>query len=488
MTDASLYVLSLDIGTSSVRCVLYDGQGNTPGPSVQTQYDMETSQDGGVFIDADRLVDCVSTTLDRFLTLPSLPKIQAVATTTFWHNTLGVDGNHRAVTPLISWADTRPGRVMSELRERLDETATHARTGCLLHPSYLPAKLLWLSRECPEPFHQAKRWLSIGEYLLLQYFGQTVCSVSMASGTGLFNQKDCNWDTETLNALPVDRSQLSPVADGAQPLTGLVALYARRWPALRNIPWFPAVGDGACSNIGSGCVTPDRLALMVGTSGAMRVMWPGEPTAPPAGLWLYRADRHRVLMGGALSNGGNVYSWLQDTLRFGPETDSERALTTGEPDDHGLTVLPFWAGERSPGWHATAQATLTGMTLHTQPSDILRATLEATTYCFVSIYERIKPVHPGIRSIVASGGGLLQSPAWMQMMADALGETVMASAVPEASSRGAALLAAEAMGALSDLADAPVPLGETYEPDSKRHDRYRTAMARQKALYDLLIN
>lgn len=488
MPDVSLTILSVDIGTSSVRCALYDGQGHMPGPSVQTPYAMDTSYDGGVFIDADRLVDCVSTTLDRFLSSPALPKIQAVATTTFWHNTLGVDVSHRAVTPLISWADTRPGRIIRELRECLDETDTHARTGCLLHPSYLPAKLLWLSREDPVSFHQASRWLSIGEYLLLRYFGQTVCSVSMASGTGLLNQQSCNWDLETLNALPIDGSQLSPVADGAQPLTGLVASYAKRWPALRHIPWFPAVGDGACSNIGSGCVTPDRLALMVGTSGAMRVMWSGEPVAPPTGLWLYRADRHRVLMGGALSNGGNVYGWLQDTLRFSAETDSERALTTGEPDDHGLTVLPFWAGERSPGWHASARATITGMTLHTQPSDILRATLEATTYCFVSIYEAIKPFHPAIQSIVASGGGLLQSPAWMQMMADALGERVRASGVQEASSRGAALLAAEAMGGLSDLANAPMPLGAVYEPDNARHARYREAMYRQKALYDVLIS
>jgi gluconokinase len=480
-------VLSLDIGTSSVRAILYDALGQPAGAGVQTPYEMQTSPDGGVFIDADRLVDIVSTTLDRLCGQPLRPPVQSVAVTTFWHNLVGVGPDDRAVTPLISWADTRPGTVMPALRERLDERATHARTGCMLHPSYLPAKLLWFSQEHPSLFSRAERWMSIGEYLLLRYFGRTVCSVSMASGTGLFNPRTCVWDAETLAALPVREAQLSPLVDLDQPLTGLGDAFGRRWPALREVPWWPAVGDGACSNIGSGCVTGRRLALMVGTSGAMRVMWSGSPGAIPAGLWCYRADRRRVLMGGALSNGGNVYGWMRETLRLGAETEIEQAVAGMEPDAHGLTILPFWAGERSPGWHASARATIAGMTLHTRPIDLMRAALEATAYCFAAIHDRLQAVHPDLTEIVASGGGLLQSPAWMQMMADVLGQPVTASAVPEASSRGAALLASEASGALADLAKAPVPLDVTYEPDRARHARYRDAMARQQRLYDLMM-
>ena len=88
---------------------------------------------------------------------------------------------------------------------------------------------------------------------------------------------------------------------------------------------------------------------MVGTSGAMRLLYEGEPPAQlPPELWCYRADRRRVLVGGALSDGGGLYGWMRETLLAADTSESiESSLEVLEPDEHGLTVLPFWSGERS---------------------------------------------------------------------------------------------------------------------------------------------
>ncbi|HJQ27715.1 MAG TPA: hypothetical protein VJ827_00110 [Rubrobacter sp.] len=124
----------------------------------------------------------------------------------------------------------------------------------------------------------------------------------MASGTGLFNEDGMCWDRETLAALPMDGSQLSTISD--EPRRGLTGELAKRWPVLRDAPWPPAMGDVACSNVGSGCTGGDRLALMVVTSGARRVLWKAEPVEIPDGPWCYRADAKRYVMGGLLSDGG----------------------------------------------------------------------------------------------------------------------------------------------------------------------------------------
>ncbi len=482
-------ILALDIGTSSVRAITFDQFGEPVGAEVRLMYAMETTQDGGVEIDAERLLDTICRVMDGFCAQEGIDatQIRGVGISTFWHNVVGVGGDGYAVTPLISWADTRPASVIPELRDLLDETANHARTGCVLHPSYLPAKLLWFARAHKEQFRKAIRWMSIGEYIGLRLFGEIRCSISMASGTGLFNPHTCEWEPETLAALPIDEEQLSPLTDFLTPFSGLTDEFGSRWPALRDIHWWPALGDGACSNVGSGCVSAGRTALMVGTSGAMRVMWSTDDFTIPDGLWCYRADGRRILMGGAVSNGGNIYGWMRETLKLDSQEAIEHALADTPPAAHGLTVLPFWAGERSPGWHASARATISGMTLHTTPLDIFRAGLEATTYCLASIYERLEAVNTEGQEIVASGAGLLQSPAWMQMMADVLGRVLTASAVQEASSRGVALLALEAFGALNDLSDAPVPLGATYEPDIQRHERYHEAMEQQRVFYDMMI-
>ena len=108
-------------------------------------------------------------------------------------------------------------------------------------------------------------------------------------------------------------------------------------------------------------------------------------------------------------------------------------------------------------------------------------------YRFAKIARLLEPVVPEDREIVASGGALLQSPVWMQIMADVLGQPVVASAVKEASSRGAALLALEALGFLDGIEEVETPLGARFHPCPERHQRYRKALERHDRLYRLLL-
>ena len=107
----------------------------------------------------------------------------------------------------------------------------------------------------------------------------------------------------------------------------------------------------------------------------------------------------------------------------------------------------------------------------------LQAGLEAVAQRFALIWDEVREAVPGIGEIVVSGGALLRSPAWMQIVADVLGHEVVASAEPEGSSRGAALIALELLGA-ARAEDVPAPLGVVVSPDPERHARYREARAR----------
>lgn len=450
---------------------------------VHLPYQMEITADGGVEVEAEVILRLVTRAIDRILQRAGRrAEFGGVGLSTFWHSVLGVGKDGKPVTPLLSWADTRSHQAVATLRQRLDERAIHSRTGCRFHPTYLPAKLLWLSETQPGRFRLAAQWMSIGEYLHWRLFGHATVSVSMASATGLFDLGSCAWDEEVLAALPVHAQQLSPIDDA--PVRGLSRAFARRWPALRDVPWFPALGDGACSNIGSGCLSSERMALTVGTSGAMRVVWEGQPVETPSGLWCYRVDLRRLVMGGALSNAGDLYAWFRRTLRVGRTAAVERALARMEPDSHGLTLLPFLSGERSPGWMAEARGVITGLSLSTRPLHLLRAGLEAVGYRFLAIDSMLRQAFPAASEVVASGGGLLNSPAWMQIMADILGRPVVASGEPEASSRGATLLVLEALGLLRP-AEAHTSFGRRYRPRRTAHARYREAFLRQIEFYEL---
>src|SRR2546421_1766545 len=274
-------VIALDVGTSSARAALYDARGHAvEGRFHQVPYEPTTTRDGGVEHDPRVLLDAATACLDTVARAARHDDVRAVGVTTFWHGLLGFDAAHKPVTPIFTWADSRSAADAALLRGALDEAALHARTGCHLHSSYWPAKLRWLARDRPADVRRVVRWGSIGEYLELTLFGEAETSVSMASGTGLFDQDALRWDTEALAAAGIEPAQLFPVRDLAQGRRGLRAPWATRWPALRSVPWFPAVGDGAASNVGSECTDPGRIALNVGTSAALRLVTAAARTPP----------------------------------------------------------------------------------------------------------------------------------------------------------------------------------------------------------------
>jgi len=478
-------ILAIDIGSSSVRGVLFDRTGaQVLGAESRHAHRFTVSPDGRVEADADRLFDLVVRCIDEATAKSAGSAVDGVAFCTFWHSVLGVSRRGHALTPVLTWADSRGADAADRLRGMVDPDASHQRTGCRFHPSYLPAKLLWLKENQPALFREADWWCSIGEYCLHRIFGRKVCSLSMASGTGLFDRRSLRWDGELLGALGVEESRLSPLGDMESPLGEPAKRFADRWPGLRGVPWFPALADGACSNIGSGCAGPSRAAVMVGTTGAMRVVREAGPVRIPRGLWCYLVDRRRTLVGGALGDGGNLYEWMSAALDLGIAGDAlDAALLTAQPAGHGLTVLPFLTGERSPGWNPRARGAVLGLGLRTRPLDILQAGMEAVAYRFAAVSRLLAGAAPGIRELVGTGAALLQSGAWPQMIADVLGLPVTLAGTSEASSRGAALLALEALGLIPGIDEAEPLRGRTFSPRRQFAEAHRAAAQEQERLY-----
>ncbi|MGN6563610.1 MAG: gluconokinase [Thermomicrobiales bacterium] len=480
-------VLALDAGTSSVRAMLFDRQGHAVKDCTgQKHYRMNLTPDGGAEADAAELVEHMAAAIDDALEQagPLAKRIAGVGVSCFWHSLLAVDGAGRALTPVYSWADGRSADAADQLRVEVDEGAVHDRTGCVIHASYWPAKLRWLQGTQAQVVKRAARWCGFGEYLLGRFTGGDGCSVAMASGTGLLNQHTADWDQPMLDLLGLRPDHLPPLVDRDEALPRLTDEWAGRWPALAEAAWYPAVGDGVYNNVGSGCVTPTRLALSIGTSGVMRVVIATKDVEIPPKLWCYRLDRRRFVLGGALSNGGVVADWLHTTLRL-PD-DAAEQVAAQRPDSHGLTVLPYLAGQRTPDWNPRSRASILGLTLDTTPVAIARAGLEAVAYRFALVHELLRPLAADGYQIIVSGGAIAHWPVWPQIIADAIGRPLVASAEPEASARGAALLALDALDLIPGLEDTPAPLGETYTPDERNYPIYQRARARLEHFHDLL--
>ncbi len=489
------FILALDIGTSSTRTLLFDATGATiPSVHAQRPYKLNVTDDGEVSVDADALVDVVAQTVNDALRAagPMAQQIGAVATDTFWHSLIGVDEVNNPLTPVITWEDIRPFGAAAELRSQLNAEAIHQRTGAPLHASFWPAKLRWLATNQPDIFKRTAQWISFGEYLHRKFLGKSVCALAMASATGLLNTRDRAWDTDLMKVLDVRPEQLPQLGDTHDELRGLSSEYASAWPALRNVPWFPAIGDGVAAAVGSGCANTDTWSLTIGTSSAVRVVLPPERAVPSAGLWMYLIDAKRAIMGGALSEGGNMLNWIDTTMKLPPLPEAEPLIAFLKPDAHGLTILPFISGERSLGWHANARMTIMNLHAHTSPADILRAGMEALAYQLGAVYEQLRETLKEGNTlptpqVVGSGGALLGSLTMQSILADTLSTAIYPSLDHEASARGAALLALEALGIIPDISKVEPRLASPMQPDAGRGEVYKKGAERQKRLYQLLL-
>jgi gluconokinase len=486
----TVWVMAIDVGTTNGKVEVFDEKGRSRGEPLKTR--LPVAPDGSA--DPDELAEGVEGLIDRALTASSRTP-DAVALTGAWHGLVGLDAAARPVGRSSSWLDTRAGEEALFLRERVaDAEALHRCTGGHLHPSFPPARLLWSVRHEPEAFARVARWCALPEFLEVRWFGTDVRpSLSVVSAGGMYDQLRGRYHPEILDIISLDPATLvDPLGCPGRPEAPLPARagrlglplrpeFARRWPALAGVPWLPAVGDGAAALLGSGC-RPEpgcepRAALTVGTSAAVRVLVPWHLRAArelPEPLFAYLLDAERAVVGVARSNAGSLVSWARRVVRMGlagdAHTDPVELATSGRlPGSHGLSTDASLGGERSPAWPPRARGSLAGLNYGTTGLDILQALLEDSVLGLARSVSALEQWAGPVRLVLSGGGG--RSQGWKHLLADALGRPIAVSTTLEASARGAALMALEALG--WDDQDAWEPNdAEVVEPDPERARRF----------------
>lgn len=441
-----LLVLAMDIGSSSTRSALFDEKGRAfAETSASREYAVRYTADGGAELSPVLLrrasAECLRKTLQARRASPSLRKIPiaALGASAFWHSLLGLDRKGRAITPVYTWADSRCTDDAVQLRKEFDERKIHARTGCMLRASFWPAKLRWLGRTQERVFKRVVRWVSPAEWIFEELFGAAGCSDSMASATGLYDLPTQRWDTALCASCGIEIEQLGD-------LTETATATRSAFPELREAKFFTAIGDGAAGNLGCGANVAGRIAINVGTSAAVRMMTKRGKDHTPLGLFRYAVDRERAVIGGAVSNAGNLRRWCLRELRVsGAASEAEKTLSRTAAASDEITILPFWVNERAPTWPENLRGAIIGLSQAISASQIFRATTCAVFYRLGTILDLVEIAAGPAEDIIVSGG-IVHSAASLRLLADALGRDIRVSSEPEASLRGAAVYALEHLG------------------------------------------
>ncbi|WP_326553122.1 FGGY family carbohydrate kinase [Micromonospora sp. NBC_01813] len=456
-------ILALDLGTSSVRGLILDNAAMPqPGALARRKVALAVDRDGSATLDpADylaALIDC----LDDLNAAGQLDGVELVATAAQWHSVLPLDASGSPIGPLMTWLDTRPSALPGAAHPS-DADGFHQRTGTWWHRFYWTVRLPWLRRHCGG---RPARFVGLPEYVLAGLLGAAPMSVSQASGTGMLDLVTMDWDAEAADLAAARPGELPELA-AADWHGQLRAEFAHRWPALAGVPWSPPIGDGAASNVGSGCLDASRAAVTVGTSAAVRLVQDaaaGVPLPPlPDLLWRYRVDHTRIVTGRAYSAGGNLYSWANRELRLPQGAELEQALGLIEPGE-GVPADPRFGGDRPPGRAPAGAGELRGLGFGTTAVDIFAGLMEGVCRQVAGDLGKLESmVEAPVTEVVLGGGALAASDWWRRAFGVVLApRQVRYMPEPEVGAVGAALVA---LG----RRDGPGPardIGQTVDGDS----------------------
>ncbi|MGW5669622.1 FGGY family carbohydrate kinase [Micromonospora sp. NPDC003776] len=434
-------ILALDLGTSSVRGLVLDADATPrPGALARRKVHLSTGEDGTGTLDGPAYLACLVECLDELAAGGHLRDVELVAASAQWHSVLPLGADGAPLGPVLTWMDTRP-EPLPGARGPVDPDAFHRRTGAWWHRCYWSVRLPWLRERAGAPIG---RFVGLVEYVLGELLDEAPMSVSMASGTGLLDLRRLDWDVEACELADVRPEELPPLAPRGWH-GRLRPEHARRWPHLADARWSAPVGDGAASNVGSGCVDPTRAAVTVGTSAAVRLVQalPAGAELPPLPeeIWRYRVDHEHVVTGAAYSSGGNLYAWATRTLRLpeGPELETALARAAARLR---VRANPRFGGDRPPGNAPAGSGELRGLSFGSSAVDLLAGLMTGLCQLVADDLALLESGVDGPIEVVLGGGAMAASAWWRGAFAEALApRPVRYQRNPEVGATGAALVA-----------------------------------------------
>ncbi len=478
--------LGLDLGTTGVRVVAVTLEGEIVA-AVTRGYPLLTPRPGWTEQRPSDWLSAVAAALREMVTRLGRRRIAALGLSGQMHGLVALDRAGTVIRPAILWNDQRTGEAVAAIEAAIPRDELIRRTGNRAATGFQLPKLIWLRSQEPVAFARVATVLLPKDFVAHGLTGELATEPSDASGSGCFDLTTRRWAPEILDAVGLDIRWFPPIVASTD-IVGRVTGAATEWCALpAGTPVVAGAGDNAAAATGLGVSNrrPRRGSVSLGTSGVIFAPL-STPTPDPEGrVHLFcHADGQYHLLGVTLAAAGSL-QWFRDTLAPGRAFDDLLALA-GEspPGAHGVTFLPYLAGERTPYMDPALRGAWTGLSLATGQGDLVRSLLEGVAFSLRDVLDLVRPLS-NVNALLATGGGA-RSDLWLRMVGDVLETPLVRPRRDEGAAYGAALLAMLGTGGVATL-DHLFPAGDEgagritpggAAPYAEALRRYRASSAR----------
>ena len=454
------YVMALDAGTTSNRCILFDHAGKIVSVA-QKEFTQYFPQPGWVEHDALEIWESMLSVSREALSgagatcedIAAIGITNQRETTVVWDKATGIPVCHAIV-----WQCRRTSEYCDSLKEKGLTETIHRKTGLVIDAYFSGSKIRWILKEHPEIAEKAAKgevlFGTIETWLIWNLTGGKVhiTDYSNASRTMLFNINTLQWDDDILSELEIPKAMLPKAVPSSQ-IYGETATELFGGP----IPIGGAAGDQQCALFGQACFTPGDAKNTYGT-GCFLLMNVGEkPVYSTNGLLTTIAwgvdGKVEYALEGSIFVAGAAVQWLRDEMGLFKSAKDSEAAALSVPDTNGCYMVPAFTGLGAPYWDQYARGCIVGLTRGVNKNHVIRATLESLAFLTGDVLQAMES-DSGIRlGTLKVDGGASANNFLMQTQADFIRAKVERPSCVETTAMGAAYLAGLAAGFWSGKED-----------------------------------
>lgn len=441
-------ILALDVGTSGCRAELFGLSGQSLARH-HVEYGIQSPMPGAAEQLPEDWWQAIVTCTRDVLRAAGESNCRAIGLSVQGHSWVPVDADFQPLRAALTWLDARSGPWVEKLLEDHPVAFWGDCTGKQPGQWHLLPQLLWLRETQPQIMARASRYLFAHDYLLHRLCGRAVIDNTIAAGSLLFDIRRCEWSDALLHEYPVPRKALSEVIAAGSVAGKLTAQAAGALGLGPDVIVAVGAQDQKAAALAAGLDATTATASL-GTATAIIASVPEPRFSSTHGMipCFPYLQRGKWVLEAPLATSGGALRWLRDTLgRAGQAgyTELIAAAAAAPPGGDGVLFFPYLAGAGAPHWRGDARGGLSGLSLQSGVGEITRALLEAVAYDLRGNLDHMRALGCDLQRLVLFGGGA-RSTLWPQIIAAICGLPTFASTESEAATRGAAMLAAQALG------------------------------------------
>lgn len=451
------FILAIDQGTTSSRCIIFNHQGEAVGVG-QESFAQHYPKPGWVEHDPDDLWVTTITAIDRALGAAGITGHDVAGigitnqreTTIVWSAKTG-----KPIYPAIVWQCRRTASLCETLKKEGREAEVKAKTGLVMDAYFSASKIKWILDEVPGARLMADAgelmFGNVDAWLIYRLTGgkSHATDYSNASRTMLFNIHTLSWDAELcalfgipMNMLPEAQPSASDFGTVTEGIIGI--------ESLAGVGICAVIGDQPAALFGQMALDPGDLKNTYGT-GCFCLMNTGENIVSSENGLLTSAawtlnGKTTYALEGSVFNGGSTIQWLRDEMQMISRASECDTLAESVEDNAGVYLVPAFSGLGAPYWDMYARGTIVGLTRGTGKAHIARACLEAIAYQVYDLIELMKKDSGFAVTSLRVDGGASVSAFLMQFQADILDVPVDRPRERETTAQGAAYMAGISCG------------------------------------------